>query len=204
VEHIVALEKRMLEYLERLNVPTLGDLDTVKINRKTYLPDVSTRSFDELSSQGLKTLVNVAPALAHHTVAIDRGLFLPGLLVLDGVSANSGKEGLDGERILDMHRLFVEVSTAHEAKLQLVSVDHEVPEEIIRNFGGGVVLTLTQSDRLIRASWPRTDNRSARWVLIWMGRRRRRPAPLRPAALSDRRLQWRGVESGMTRRAVPR
>lgn len=37
-EHIVALEKRMLEYLKRLNVPTLGDLLTVKINRKTYLP----------------------------------------------------------------------------------------------------------------------------------------------------------------------
>jgi hypothetical protein len=116
--------------------------------------EVSTRSFDELSSQGLKTLVNVAHALAHHTVAIDRGLFLPGLLVLDGVSADSGKEGLDGDRILDMYRLFVEVSTAYEAKLQLVIVDNEVPEEIIRDFGGGVVLTLIQSDRLIGTSWP--------------------------------------------------
>ena len=106
----------------------------------------------------MKTLVNVAPALAHHTVAIDRGLFLPGLLVLDGVFANAGKEGLDGGRILDMYRLFVEVSTAHEAKLQLVIVDNEVPDEIIRDVGGGVVLTLTQSDRLIRTSWPRADN----------------------------------------------
>lgn len=157
-EHIVALEKRMLQYLERLNVPTLGDLLTVRINRKTYLPEVSTRSFDELSSQGLKTLVNVAHALAHHTVAIDRGLFLPGLLVLDGVSANSGKEGLDGDRILDMYRLFIEVSTAYEADLQLVIVDNEVPEEIIRDFAGRVVLTLTQSDRLIRARSASQDN----------------------------------------------
>lgn len=54
-----------------------------------------------------------------------------------------------------MYRLFVEVSTAYEAKLQLVIVDNEVPEEIIRDFGGGVVLTLIQSDRLIRTSWLR-------------------------------------------------
>jgi hypothetical protein len=153
-DNIVALEQRMLEYLERLHVPTLGDLLSVKINRKTYLPEVSTRSFDELSSQGLKTLVNVAHALAHHTVAIDRGLFLPGLLVLDGVSANSGKEGLDGDRILDMYRLFIEVSTAYEETLQLVIVDNEVPEEILREAPGRVALTLAQSDRLIRAASP--------------------------------------------------
>jgi DNA repair exonuclease SbcCD ATPase subunit len=63
-ENIDALEKRMLDYLTRLHVPQLGDLLTVKINRTTYLPEVSGRTFDELSSQGLKTLVNVAHALA--------------------------------------------------------------------------------------------------------------------------------------------
>lgn len=153
-EHIVALENRMLEYLERLNVPTLSDLLTVKINRTTYLPEVSARGFDELSSQGLKTLVNVAHALAHHTVAIDRGLSLPGLLVLDGVSANSGKEGLDGDRVLDMYRLFADVSETYRDYLQLVIVDNEVPEEILRDHADRVVLTLTQTDRLIRTSSP--------------------------------------------------
>jgi hypothetical protein len=157
-ENIIALENRMLQYLERLNVPTLGDLLTVKINRETYLPEVSTRNFDELSSQGLKTLVNVTHALAHHTVAIDRNLFLPGLLVLDGVSANSGKEGLDGDRVLDMYRLFTEVSETYREQLQLVIVDNEVPEEVLRDFGDRVVLTLSQSDRLIRTSWPDTAN----------------------------------------------
>jgi len=146
----------MLQYLERLNVPTLGDLLTVKINRETYLPEVSTRNFDELSSQGLKTLVNVTHALAHHTVAIDRNLFLPGLLVLDGVSANSGKEGLDGDRVLDMYRLFTEVSETYRGQLQLVIVDNEVPEEVLRDSGDRVVLSLSQSDRLIRTSWPDT------------------------------------------------
>ena len=153
-ENIVALEKRMLQYLERLNVPTLGDTLTVKINRTDYVPEVSTRTFDELSSQGLKTLVNVAHALAHHTVAIDRSLSLPGMLVLDGVSANSGKEGLDGDRVLDMYRLFAEVSSDYAEKLQLIIVDNEVPEEILADHSSRVVLTLTQSDRLIRSAWP--------------------------------------------------
>lgn len=155
--NILALEKRMLQYLERLNVPTLSDTLSVRINRRDYLPEVSTRTFDELSSQGLKTLVNVAHALAHHTVAIDRGLCLPGLLILDGVSANSGKEGLDGNRVLDMYRLFTEVSAAYADRLQLIIVDNEVPEEILNDFPDKVVLTLTQADRLIRSKWPVAD-----------------------------------------------
>lgn len=148
-ENIVALERRMLNYLERLHVPTISDLLTVRINRTTYLPEVSARTFDELSSQGLKTLVNVAHALAHHTVAIDRRLNMPGLLVLDGVSANSGKEGLDGNRILDMYRLFAEVSEEYRDRLQLIVVDNEMPQEIVLEHGDRIALTLSQSDRLI-------------------------------------------------------
>lgn len=149
-ENIFALEKRMLQYLERLNVPTLSDTLSVRINRNDYMPEVSSRTFDELSSQGLKTLVNVAHALAHHTVAIDRGLCLPGLLILDGVSANSGREGLDGDRVLDMYRLFTEVSADYADQLQLIIVDNEVPETILNDSPECVVLTLTQADRLIR------------------------------------------------------
>lgn len=158
-EHISALQDRMVNYLGRLNVPTLGDTLTVKINRTTYLPEVSTRSFDELSSQGLKTLVNVAHALAHHTVAIDRGLPLPGFLVLDGVSANSGREGLDGDRVLDMYRLFQEVSEHYGHLLQLIIVDNEVPEPIVEDAEGEgrIALTLTQRDRLIRSAGAETE-----------------------------------------------
>lgn len=148
-ENIAALEGRMLEYLRRLHVPTLGDTLTVRINRTTYLPEISTRTFDELSSQGLKTLVNVAHALAHHTVSIDRGLPLPGLLVLDGVSANAGKEGLDGNRILDMYRLFADVSRDYGDQLQLIIVDNELPREIAEAAVERVALTLSQTDRLI-------------------------------------------------------
>ncbi|WP_310964085.1 hypothetical protein [Nocardioides terrisoli] len=148
-DNIDALEKRIVDYLTRLHVPQLGDLLTVKINRNTYLPEVSTRNFDELSSQGLKTLVNVAHALAHHTVAIDRGLDMPGLLILDGVSANSGKEGLEGDRIVDMYKLFGEVADQYGEQLQLVIVDNDLPPEVADEMSDRIILTLAQDSRLI-------------------------------------------------------
>jgi hypothetical protein len=151
-ENIEALEKRMVDYLTRLHVPQLGDLLTVKFNRTTYLPEVSTRTFDELSSQGLKTLVNVAHALAHHTVAIDRGLDMPGLLVLDGVSANSGKEGFEGDRIVDMYELFEDVAQEYGEQLQLIIVDNDLPPEVAGELEDAIVLTLSQEDRLIGGS----------------------------------------------------
>ncbi|MFC7481496.1 hypothetical protein ACFQX7_17670 [Luedemannella flava] len=151
-ENVVALERRMLEYLEELHIPNLGQELTVKINRKTYLPEVSGRTFDELSSQGLKTLVNIAHALAHHTVAIDRNLPMPGLLILDGLSANSGHEGFDLDRVRDVYRLLRRVTQEERYRdaLQVIAVDNELARHILLEFADLVVLTLTQDDRLIR------------------------------------------------------
>jgi hypothetical protein len=151
-DHVAALEDRLLEYLEQLHVPQLGELLTVKIARPTWLPEISGRSFDELSSQGLKTLVNAAHALAHHTVAIDRGLPMPGLLVLDGLSANAGREGLDGDRIEALYRLLQTAATDYEGLLQIIAVDNEIPSGIAAELTGHVVLTLSQDDRLIQSS----------------------------------------------------
>lgn len=150
--NVIALEQRLLEYLQELNIPNLGQELTVKINRSTYLPEVSGRTFDELSSQGLKTLVNIAHALAHHTVAIDRNLPLPGLLILDGLSANSGHEGFDLDRVRDAYRLLARVAEQEPYRdaLQIIAVDNELARNILLEFIQHVVLTLTQQDRLIR------------------------------------------------------
>ncbi|MGN9889820.1 hypothetical protein [Micromonospora sp. L31] len=153
-DNVLALEGRILEYLQELHIPDLGQELTVKINRKTYEPEVSGRSFDELSSQGLKTLVNIAHALAHHTVAIDRNLPLPGLLILDGLSANSGHEGFDLARVRDVYRLLARVTDQYRGALQVVAVDNELARNILLEFADRVVLTLTQDDRLIRIPQP--------------------------------------------------
>jgi len=153
-DHVAALEDRLLEYLEQLHIPQLGELLTVKIARPLWLPEISGRSFDALSSQGLKTLVNAAHALAHHTVAIDRGLPMPGLLVLDGLSANAGREGFDGDRIEDLYRLLQAAATEYEGVLQIIAVDNVIPAGVATELAGHIVLTLSQDDRLIRSNSP--------------------------------------------------
>jgi len=149
-ENVKALERRMHQYLERLHIPDLGTELYVRINRRTYLPEVSGRTFDELSSQGLKTLVNIAHALAHHTVALDRDLPLPGLLILDGLSANAGHEGFDQERVRDVYRLLSEVAEEYTGALQVVAVDNPLSTRILLEYQNYLMLTLTQADRLIR------------------------------------------------------
>lgn len=139
------LELRFLNYLERLHI-SLSDLPlTASIDRKTYLPAISNRPFDELSSQGLTVLVNVAHALAHHTVSIDHELPLPGLLVLDGLSSNVGHEGFDLARRDDTYRLLMEEVNRYQGRLQVIALDNDVPSFAFDS----VVLTLTTEDRLV-------------------------------------------------------
>jgi hypothetical protein len=148
--YIELLEERLLDYLSRLNVPQFDADLSVTINRRTYLPELSGRTFDELSSQGLKTLVNVAHSLAHHTVAIDNGLPMPGLLVLDGLSANAGRRGFDEDRIRDMYQLLMDVSEEYGDRLQIIAVDNDPPVDLWDDLSTMEVLHLTQEDKLIR------------------------------------------------------
>jgi hypothetical protein len=149
-DNVRSLEQRMLEYLQELHIPELGQELSVHINRTTYMPEVAGRTFDELSSQGLKTLVNIAHALAHHTVTIDRSLPMPGLLVLDGLSANAGHEGFDQERVRDVYHLLDAVGEQYEGRLQIIAVDNELAKGVLLDVAEHVVLTLDQTDRLIR------------------------------------------------------
>lgn len=145
-ELIKALEARFLDYLRRLHV-SLSDLPlTAAINRVTYLPEVTGRPFDELSSQGLTVLVNVAHALAHHTVSLDNDLPLPSLLVLDGLSNNVGHEGFDLDRRDDTYRLLMEEVATYNGRLQVIALDNDVPEAALES----VVETLRPDDRLVR------------------------------------------------------
>ena len=144
--NLTALERRFYEYLWRLRIPTFGAPLTAGIASRTYRPVVAGRHFDSLSSQGLQVLVNVAHALAHRTVAIDRDLPLPGLLVIDGPSSNVGTEGYDAERLADMYALLNDVARQYATSLQIIVVDNNIPpagRQAIR-------LPLSEDDRLVR------------------------------------------------------
>ena len=74
--------------------------------------------------------------------------------MLDGVSANSGTEGLEGERIVDMYRLFDEVAREYGESLELIIVDNDLPSELSEELADSIALTLSQADRLIKAPSP--------------------------------------------------
>lgn len=141
------LRDRFNEILERLRPPKFGEKELSDINRKTYLPVYYGRSFTEVSSPGLATLINVSHALAHHLTAVELGLRLPQILIIDGLSEHLGQEGLDPERLEAIYDLLIETSNTTR-ELQIIVVDNEVPEKA-RPF---VRLELSEEDRLIRDS----------------------------------------------------
>ena len=138
------LKDRFNEMLERLRPPRFGEQELSDINPNTYLPVYYGRPFLEVSSPGLATLINVSHALAHHLTAIELGLRLPQILVIDGLSEHLGQEGLDPERLEAIYDLLIETSRTHP-ELQVIVVDNEVPEEA-RSF---VRLELSEVNRLI-------------------------------------------------------
>ena len=141
------LKARFNEMLERLRPPKFGEQELSDISLKSYLPVYHGRPFGEVSSPGLATLINVAHALAHHLTAVELGLKLPQILIIDGLSEHLGQEGLDPERLDAIYDLLIETSERHP-ELQVIVVDNEVPDRA-RSF---VRLELSEEDRLIRTT----------------------------------------------------
>ena len=141
------LRGRFNKILERLRPPKFGEKEASDINLNTYLPVYHGRPFAEVSSPGLATLINVAHALAHHLTAIEIGLKLPQILIIDGLSEHLGQEGLDPQRLEAIYDLLIGISNTN-SELQVVVVDNEVPAKA-RPF---VRLELSEEDRLIRRS----------------------------------------------------
>ena len=139
------LKERFNEILEQLRPPQFGEEELSDINPNTYLPVYRGRTFGELSSPGLATLINIAHALAHHLTAIELDLRLPQILIIDGLSEHLGQEGLDPERLTATYDLLMDSSRNHP-ELQVIVVDNEIPEKA-RPF---VRLELSEEDRLIR------------------------------------------------------
>ncbi len=94
-ERVAFLENQFRDILDYFKVPKFVESGTTSIDRTTYLPRLEGRKFDELQSQGLKVIVNVAHALAHQITALKFSLKLPNLLFIDGLTSNIGYEGLD-------------------------------------------------------------------------------------------------------------
>jgi hypothetical protein len=144
-QRIKVLEENFEGSLRTLAVPRFSEQPRSALDRKTYLPIIDGRRFDDLSSQGLQTLVNVAYAIAHQKTAIQLSLPLPNILMIDGLTTNVGQEGYDLERVHHAYKYLIALSKELGDTLQIIVADGNVPPEA----DAYVRLRLSEEDRLI-------------------------------------------------------
>ncbi len=139
------LDERFDESVSRLQAPEFGEEERCSIDRTTFLPRFRGRRFDDLSSPGLATLVNLAHAVSHQLTDIHFNLNLPNILLIDGLSEHFGEEGLDPQRREAAYQFLIDVAGENSDRLQIIVVDNDVPE-IARAY---VRLDLSEDSRLI-------------------------------------------------------
>ena len=144
-DRINFLEEKFREILEEFDAPEFVESGYTGIDRSTYLPLFRGRRFDELQSQGLKVIVNVAHILAHQLTAIEYELALPNILLIDGITANIGHEGLDWERVERIFNFLISTSEKVGDKLQIIVAENSIPESATRY----IKVQFSESDKLI-------------------------------------------------------
>ena len=147
-ENLAALDDRFGALVETIGVPRFdGDPQPrAAIDRNDYQPIVNGRRIDGLSA-GTRVLVNVAHLLTHHEVAPARGIPLPGLLLVDGMTSNIGRIDYDAERIENIWGELLRLHEESADQLQVVVAVNELPERY--DVSDHVCLELSEEDRLI-------------------------------------------------------
>jgi hypothetical protein len=124
--------ERLDEVFEALvnefEIPEFGGEPRAAIDRTNYKPIVNARPFEELSA-GVRVLVSVAHILAHHLVANELDLPLPGLILMDGIQKNIGTAEYDAIRTQHVWRKLAWLSSEMPDRLQVIVAANDVPEE---------------------------------------------------------------------------
>lgn len=144
---IEALEQWFRNYVEALEIPRFGTAVRAAIDRNDYQPIVNGQKFPQLSA-GVRVLVNLAHLLAHHRAALEVGVPLPGLMMIDGIAKNIGTAGYDAARIEDIWTSLIQLSDELGQEIQVIVAANDVPERVEPY----VRLTLSADDRLIPTS----------------------------------------------------
>jgi hypothetical protein len=147
-ERIANLSSNFATILGRFNPPRFPGAEEGLsfVDPNNYLPVLYGRRFDELSSQGLKVMVNVAHAIAHQQTAMDLDLKLPNILFIDGVTSNIGhREDLDRDRVEAIYKYLIDLSNQFGERLQLIVADNDVPDQA----SDYIIAEFTENDRLV-------------------------------------------------------
>jgi hypothetical protein len=126
IERVRTLSSMFGETLEQFQLPWL---ETASVDLQTYLPVVNGRSFEELSSGGMKTLVNDA----YHIAALRYALayadsLLPLLQVIDSPRKNLGSGPEDRALSSNLYRRIRAIQDAFGRDFQMIVADNDAPE----------------------------------------------------------------------------
>lgn len=131
-------------FVDTFDVPRFGEGIRATVNQSNFLPIVNSRNFDELSA-GVRVLVNIAYALAHHRTALEVDVPLPHLLMIDGIHKNIGTAEYDAARTENVWRQLLMLDEEFGDQLQVIVAANDVPEYL----NGHIRLALSDDDRLI-------------------------------------------------------
>jgi len=142
------------EILELLDMPWY---QSARIDHESYLPVVNGGSLQELSSGGMKTMVNVAYYLANLTYAIANvDSRLPRFMIIDSPRKNFGSGTADREHAAKIYERILTLQDVAQTRVgglarpfQLIVADNDLPERFARRLGARRVLRLSYDSPLI-------------------------------------------------------
>jgi hypothetical protein len=128
-ERVDHLEARFAEAVEALEIPRFIEAAEPRaaIGHADFEPIVNGRRVDQLGG-GMAVLVNVAYMIAIHRTAIELDLAIPGLLMIDGINQNLGRDEYDSRRYELIWRELIRLANDHTDRLQLIVATNDVPD----------------------------------------------------------------------------
>ena len=125
------LEETYLNILLTVGVPGVEEGDRVRINRRTWIPDIleggeedQPWNFRSAGSNGKKTLLNVCYALAVHQVTASHNRPLPTLLIIDHPTKCISPD-VDRTVIEALYRHIYELAAGALRDTQIILIDND-------------------------------------------------------------------------------
>jgi len=135
--NIAAVADSFREVMLSVGFPGVYAEDKVLLDPRNWLPFVrhgeQEWSFADAGSGGKKTLFNVCYALAVHRVALDRGLPLPTLLIIDSPTKNITRDE-DPELVKALYGRIYDLAQDYKGTLQLLLIDSHLVKPLDQPF----------------------------------------------------------------------
>lgn len=129
-ENIDAIASSFKRIMLSVRFPGVSADDSVAVDPRNWKPTIvhgdQAWTFWDAGSGGKKTLFNVCYALAIHEVAIERGLPVPSVLIIDSPTKNISDEE-NPELVSALYRAIYRLaSRPHERQVQLLLIDSDL------------------------------------------------------------------------------